>query len=109
MKSGDLPHQNLVGRRRTFSSPRVCDLGGLLHTAPVSVEIVLRSGQIPVAGQRSRHDESLTQDTNYKPPSSRAVCSLRGMGEERRTASPDGSEIAAMGRAALVARKIIES
>lgn len=36
-------------------SPRICDVGRMLHTAPVRAEIIPRSRRVSAAGQRARH------------------------------------------------------
>jgi len=38
------------------SSPRICNLGGLSHTAPVRIEVVLGCGQVLFSREGSRHD-----------------------------------------------------
>ncbi len=38
-----------------FSSPRICNLGRLSHTAPIGIEVVLRRGKVPVPWKGSGH------------------------------------------------------
>ena len=38
-----------------FSSPGIRYLGGLLHTAPVATEVILRGGEVATSGEGGRH------------------------------------------------------
>ncbi len=42
-------------------SPRICYTGGVLHTAPVGIQVILGLGQLLRAWERSRHADAMTR------------------------------------------------
>ena len=52
-----LPTTPASGEAAPFvSSPRISNLGGLFHTAPVGIKVILGGGEVTIAGERGGHD-----------------------------------------------------
>ena len=63
-----LPTTPASGEAAPFvSSPRISNLSGLFHTAPVGIKVILGGGKVAIAGERGGHDGVMMWRTGLRP------------------------------------------